>query len=193
MRNRLIPTSLLTLSLALAGTSATLAQDAPELEPEVPYVTGSVTGDIAGVVEPTEAFPAEGLREMRGLSIVGIPVLMDDPRLSGFLTFSANGSGQDFDNGFINIESRTYRLENPGGAWTGNGNYALAVTEDENLLDMESAVLIGDGDYAGLTAFLFAKFDDGNRAFEAVVIEGAPAPLPDPVPATAIEDLAAAD
>jgi len=188
MRTRLFPTSLLTLSLVVAAPMAVMAQDATELAPEVTYSTGSIAGEIVGFVEPQEESPAEGLRQMSGWSIVGVPIEMDDPRVSGQLTVVANVTGQDFENGFANIETRTYRLENDGGVWTGAGTSALAVTEDEALLDMESAVLVGEGEYDGLMAFLFAEFADGNRSFEAVVIEGTPAPAPAPVAATAIAD-----
>ena len=188
MRTRLFPTSLLTLSLVIAAPMAVMAQDATEPMPELSYSVGSIKGEIAGFLEPQEELLDGGLREMRGLSIVGIPVEMDDPRLSGQLTFVSNGSGQDFEDGFANVETRTYRLENDGGVWTGAGTFALAVTEDENLLDMETAVLIGEGEYDGLMAFLFAEYADGNRSFEAVVIEGTPAPAPAPVAATAIAD-----
>jgi len=192
MRTRLIPASLLTLGLALAAPAAIFAQDAPGLAPDVAYSTGSLVGEAADSVEPEEEFPAKGLRQMRGWSIVGIPVEMDDPRVSGLLTIVANGSGQDFENGFANIESRTYRIENDEGTWTGAGNYALAVRDDEALIDLETAILTGEGEYDGLTAFLSIEFTGGNRNFEAVVVEGAPAPVPDPVPATAVEDAAAA-
>lgn len=190
MRTRLFPTSLLTLSLVIAAPMAVMAQDAPGLAPEVTYSTGSIAGEIVGFVEPQEESPAEGLRQMSGWSVVGVPIEMDDPRVSGQLTVVANGTGQDFENGFANIETRTYRLENDGGVWTGAGTSALAVTEDEALLDMETAVLVGEGEYDGLMAFLFAEFVDDNRSFEAIVIEGTPAPAPAPVAATAIADVA---
>jgi len=184
MRTRLIPTSLLALSLALAASTAVVAQDDSDLVPEVAYSTGSISGEIAGFVAPTEEFGAGGLIEARGVSVQGIPVQMDDPRVSGLLTIVGNGTGQAFGNGFASIESRTYRLENDGGAWAGYGSAIQAITEDEALMDMETAVLAGEGDYEGYTAFLLAEFVDDNRAFEIVVVGGEPAPAPDPVPAS---------
>ena len=191
MRTRLIPTSLLTLSLALVGTTATVAQDAPELEPEVTYSTGSVSGEIAAFIPPADEVINDGLRQMWGRSIVGVPVEMGDPRVSGQLSFVANGAGQDFENGFTNIESRTYRLENEGGVWTGSGSAVLAVSDEEALIDMETAVLVGEGDYDGLVAYLYAEPTEDNRAFEIVVVQGEPAALPEPVSATAIADATA--
>ncbi|MEX1295046.1 MAG: hypothetical protein AB1Z67_02635 [Candidatus Limnocylindrales bacterium] len=188
MRNRTLPTSLLALSLALAGTTSALAQDAPELAPEVTYSSGSISGEIVGFIEPTEAFPAEGLREMRGWSVVGVPIEMDDPRVSGLLTIAANGTGQDFENGFANIETRTYRLENDGGVWTGSGAQTIAVGEDELLIELETALLTGEGDYDGLIAFFISTVADDERVFEIVVVEGELAPAPDAVSATAVQD-----
>lgn len=191
MRTRLLPTSLLTLSLALAGSTAAMAQDAADLEADVAYATGTIVGDIAGGVPPQEEFPAEGLREMRGWSLVGVPIELDDPRVSGQLTFVANGSGQDFQNGGANIERRTYRLENEGGVWTGSGNSVSAGTQDGPLMDLETAILIGEGGYEGLTAFFYSEGTESGRDFRAVVVATEAPPAPDPVSATAIEDLAA--
>jgi hypothetical protein len=193
MRTRLLPTSLLTLSLALAGTTAVTAQDATQLEPEVAYATGTLDGDLAGSVPPQEEFPAEGLREMRGWSLVGIPIKLDDPRVSGQLTFVANGSGQEFQNGGANIERRTYRLENEDGAWTGSGNAVSAGNEDGPLMDLETAILIGEGDYEGLTAFLYSEGSEQGRDFRAVVVAVDAPPTPDPVSPTAVEDIASAN
>ena len=192
MRTRLIPTSLLTLSLALAGTAAVAAQDAPELQPEVAYFTGTINGDIAGGVPPQEEFLAEGVRHMRGWSLVGVPIELDDPRVSGQLTFVANGSGQDFQNGGANIESRTYRLENEGGAWTGSGNSVTAGTPEGPLMDLETAILVGEGGYEGLTAFFYSEGTEQGRDFRAVVVATDAPPAPDPVSPTAVEDLASA-
>jgi hypothetical protein len=75
--------------------------------------------------------------------------------------------------------------------WTGAGNFALAVANDELLIDLETAVLAGEDAYDGLTAFLLAETVDGERVFEAVVVGTTPAPAPDAVPATALEDIAA--
>lgn len=191
MRTRLLPTSLLTLSLALAGTTAVAAQEDVAAEGTDFYATGSIVGEAAGFIEPTEEMPTEGVRQMRGLSIVGFPLEMSDPRVSGQLTFVANGSGQDFERGFANIESKTYRLENDGGVWTGSGQAVDSGTEDGPLLVLESAVLTGEGGYEGLTAFLYSEWANDTREFQIVVIENEVPPAPEPVPATALEDAAA--
>lgn len=191
MRTRLISTSLLTLSLALAGTAAATAEDTTSKAADF-YSTGAIVGDLVGVVEPTEEQLADGVRQMRGLTLAGIPIEMSDPRVSGQLTFSANGSGQDFEHGGANIESRAYRLENDGGAWTGSGQFVNAGTEDGPLLSVDTAILTGEGDYEGLTAFLLSEGVETGRDFQIVVIGTEAPPAPDPVSATAIEDVAAA-
>lgn len=192
MRTRLLPASLLTLSLALAAPAAIMAQDATVLEPEVAYSTGTLSGDPVGEVPPQEEFPAEGLRHMRGWSIVGIPIELDDPRVSGQLTFVANGSGQDFQNGGANVERRTYRIENEGGTWTGSGNSVSAGTQDGPLMDLETAILTGEGDYEGLTAFYYSEGNGQGRDFQVVVVATEAPPTPDPVSPAALEDLASA-
>jgi hypothetical protein len=191
MRTRLFPTSLLTLSLALAGTATALAQDTSADKAGDFYSTGAAVGEMAGVVEPTVETPTDGVRQMRGLSLVGIPIEMSDPRVSGQLTISANGSGGDFEHGFANIESRTYRLENDGGVWTGSGQAIESGTEDGPLLSLETAILAGADGYDGLTAFMFTEGVETGRDLQIVVIENEVPPAPEPVPATALEDAAA--
>ena len=188
---RLLPSGLLTLSLAIAAPAAMTAQEAPDDASDVTFVTGAVNGDPARFVPPAEETRDEGLVRVRGFSVVGIPVELDDPRLSGQLTFVANGSGQEFDNGVASIEYRTYRLENADGVWTGTGTAAFALGDDEMLIDIESAVLTGEGAYEGLTAYLLAESVDDDILLEAFVIELEPAPMPDPVSVTALDEVPA--
>ena len=82
-----------------------------------------------------------------------------------------------------------YRLENADGVWTGNGTAAFALGDDEPLIDRESAILIGEGAYDGLTAYFYAENVDDDILLEAFVIEVEPAPLPEPVSVTALEEV----
>jgi D-alanyl-D-alanine carboxypeptidase len=186
---RLLPSGLLTLSLAVAAPAAMTAQDAPGEASDVSFVTGAVNGDPARFVPPAEETRDEGLVRVRGFSVVGIPVELEDPRLSGELTFVANGSGQEFDNGVASIEYRSYRLENPDGVWTGTGTAAFALGDGEPLMDIESVVLTGEDAYEGLTAFLLAENVDDDIVLEGFVIELEPAPWPEPVSATALDEV----
>ena len=174
---RTIRISLLAASLTLAIPLATFAQGPVQSDEDVAFGTGMVTDGPADVVSPTEAFDGS-TRQMRGLQLSGLPLEMSDPRLSGMLSIAANGSGQDFANGFVNIESRTYRIENESGAWTGDGDFVLAVADDEPLMEQETMVLVGEGGHAGLLAYVFVEFGPEGPQFEAVVIENDVAPAP---------------
>ena len=116
------------------------------------------------------------------MGLIDMPVEFTDARLSGLLTISANGAGQDFADGFANLESRTYRIVNDDGAWAGSGNLILAGGfEPPGFIQQESMVLAGEDAYDGLIAFVFIEFTSGQPELEAVILEVERAPFPEPV------------
>lgn len=74
---------------------------------EVAYATGSVTGEPARFVPPTEETTVEGIATMLGQQRFGIPIELTDPRLTGLLSHTSNGAGQEFADGWGQIETRT--------------------------------------------------------------------------------------
>jgi len=105
---RAILPGLLAVSLTVALPAAVAAQDAETEASEVTYTTGSVAGEPAQVVPPTHEEWVDGIATMRGFQVIGIPIELADPRLSGLLSFTANGSGQEFANGYGQIEERMW-------------------------------------------------------------------------------------
>jgi hypothetical protein len=165
----------------LAGSAVGVgAQDEESEAPSVAYTTGT-SGRFADIVEPTEE-PVSVGRQMRGFSLIDIPVEFTDARLSGLMTLSANGAGQDFADGYASLESRTYRIVNDDGAWAGSGDYIVAGPSDASpFIVQESMVLTGEDAYEGLVAFVFMDQASGQPALEAVIVEGERAPFPEPV------------
>jgi hypothetical protein len=158
----------------------------------VTYVTGTA-GEIGETIQPTQRRAADGHRQWRGLQFVDIPLQFSDPRLSGMLTISSNGAGQDFNDGFANLEPRTYRIVNDRGAWAGSGERIVAVRAGEArpLINQESMVLFGEGAYVGLVAYVLIELADPQPELEAVILDIDMAPLPEPIPADERPDVTA--
>jgi hypothetical protein len=173
-----------TTSLLVGSGVAVAAQDEEPEARSVPYATGT-SGEIAEVVQPTQERAADGHRQMRGLRFIDIPIEFNDPRLSGLLTIWSNGAGQDFPDGFANLEPRTYRIVNDDGAWSGSGERILAVSSGRPrpLINHESMVLFGEGAYEGLVAYVFIELANEEPELEAVILDIEMAPLPEPIAA----------
>lgn len=169
----------------LAGVSPATAQDAASDEGStVPYARG-VAGSPATTVDPTQRQTSTGELQLRGLQLRDIPVRFTDPRLSGTLTIWSNGTGRVFTDGHARIEPRTYRIDNGDGAWAGTGERVLAVSvrQPRPLLNHESMVLLGEGAYEGLVAYVFIELANAVPELQAVVLDVELAPTPAPVAA----------
>ncbi|MFV2063746.1 MAG: hypothetical protein ACC726_09565 [Chloroflexota bacterium] len=175
-------TAAITTCLLVASAVGVAAQGEESQGRSVAYTTGT-SGEIPEVVQGTQQRAPDGHRQMRGLRIIDIPVEFSDPRLSGKLTIWSNGAGEDFPDGFTNLEPRTYRIVNQGGAWAGSGERILAarVGEPRPLINHESMVLFGEGSYAGLIAYVFIELANQAPELEAVILDIEMAPLPEPV------------
>jgi hypothetical protein len=113
--------SILTVGL-LAGSAVGVAAQDEEFPPLV-YFTGSV-GDPGRFVEP-EVTPGDLGWTMSGLEVYDLPFEVSDPRISGSLSgFGQGAGGGPFgEEGFVNFDAYTYRIDNEGGSWEGQGHY----------------------------------------------------------------------
>ena len=170
--------SILALGLLAGSAVGVVAQDEEAAEASTPaYVTFEVTGDPVNMIEG-EFDEVAG--EMRGLVVQGIPVEASDPRLSGLAYYAINGNWQNPgtpDYGIL--DSRSVRLENDGGAWTGTTTYAETIdpSTDEPAA-FEAGILIGEGGYDGLIAYVQADYREGQRG-DAVILRVAVPPSPE--------------
>lgn len=181
--------AVLTASLTLTSAAVVAQEPEPE-ESRVAYAVG-IAGNPPETIGPTELDTPDGELQFRGLQLIDIPVRFSDPRLSGRLTISSNGAGESFVDGFARIEPRTYRIENDGGSWSGAGERILAVSaaQPRPLINHESMVLFGDGDYDGLIAYVFIELANAAPELEAVILGVDMAPLPERVPTGIGRDL----
>jgi len=180
-RLRLIVATAFAVSVAASLPVGVAAQEEASEPQPLTYATGTA-GEPAEYVTPTEERSLDGIKQMRSLGIIDIPLELSDPRLSGLLTISANGAAQDFYDGFAALEPRTYRIVNDDGAWAGSGNHVEAVRRSEGVpvIDQDSLVLAGEGAYEGLLAHVFLEGTRGE--VQAVIITAEMPPAPDPVP-----------
>jgi hypothetical protein len=170
--------SILAIGL-LAGSAVGVAAQEEEAEPSTPaYVTWEVTGDPTSVEDG--AFDEE-LGQMRGLVVYGAPVEASDPRLSGLYNYVVNGNGQKLSTpDYALVESRSWRMENDGGAWTGTTTWVEVGpgTEGPPAMAAEAGILIGEGGYEGLIAIMHGDYGEGNQG-EAVILEVPVPPIPE--------------
>ena len=136
-------------------------------------------GVVLTVVVP--AASGEELGQMRGLVVYGAPVEASDPRLSGLYNYVINGNGQKLGTpDFALVESRSWRMENDGGAWTGTTTWVEVGpgTEGPPAMAAEAGILIGEGGYEGLIAIIHGDYGEGNQG-EAVILEVPVPPIPE--------------
>jgi len=182
VKSKLTVITAITFGLLVGAAVSVAAQGEEPEASSVAYATGR-SGEIAEVVQPTQGRAADGHRQWRGLRFVDIPLEFSDARLSGLLTISSNGAGEDFPDGFANLEPRTYRIVNEDGGWAGSGERMLAVRRGEPrpLINQETMVLFGEGDYVGLVAYVHIELANEEPELEAVILDIEMAPLPEPI------------
>lgn len=170
------------VALSVVATPAAGAQD-EEGEPTVAYSTG-IAGEVPRTVEPSQTLEPDGQLRIAGLQLIDIPVRFTDDRLTGRLTIWSNGTGRSFSDGFARLEPRSYRIDNERGAWAGTGERILAVSvrRSRPLINHESMVLLGEGAYDGLVAYVFIELAGPIPVLEAVILEIDVAATPEAIP-----------
>jgi hypothetical protein len=183
---RAIKTSIISILAVglLAGSAVGVAAQDEEFPPLV-YFTGSAD-EPGRFVEP-EVTEGDLGWTMSGLEVHDIPFEMSDPRISGSLSgFGQGAGGGPFgEEGFVNFDAYTYRIDNEGGSWEGQGTYFwVAEGEDDEKVDMSTMLLTGSGDYEGLYAYVFTDWLNEPN-IRGIITSLEPAAFPEPVPAPA--------
>jgi hypothetical protein len=161
----------------LTGTGVA-AQEADQEAPAMVYATGSEVGQPADMVDGTVEDAPDGSRQLRGVRF-SIPVEFTDPRLSGDLFVWSNGAEQETTDGFARLDTRTHRLVNDDGAWTGSGLRVVALGEEpEPLLNHGSMLLVGEGAYEGFIAFVLGEVTEEGPGYRAVILKTDMVPEP---------------
>jgi hypothetical protein len=175
-----ISVSVLALGLLSGPTTGVMAQD--DEYPPLVHFSGSA-GDPGRVVEP-EVIEGDMGWLMRDLEVYDVPFEVSDPRISGSLSFfgQGNGGGPFGDEGFVNYDSYSMRIDNDGGASVGDGVFLWVTDGEAEQVNMETMRLTGTGDYEGLYAYVFSDWL-ADPSIRGIITSLEPAPDPDPVPA----------
>ena len=177
--SRTILTAAIAVGVMVGSSMGVTAQDEEPGTASAAYATGTIGWPPAEIVEPkVEQVP--GGNDERGLMLIDLPVEFSDPRLSGMLTISGNGTTREFEDGRAWIESRTHRIVNDDGAWAGSGYLVRATSDELGIgIDQESMLLVGEGGYEGLIAYVFLDAPpEGESKWEALILKAEQPPLP---------------
>jgi hypothetical protein len=165
---RLIPVVGAAALLATSGVSAAAQETGADRSTPV-YVTWS-SGEPASVTEGTFDQDAG---QLRGVILEGIPLEASDPRLSGVATLAINGNSEYSADTRAILESRTVRIVNDEGAWTGSATYVeagdISGEAFEPMIVQETSLLVGEGAYEGLMVIGTADYLEANNQGEAVI------------------------
>ena len=179
---RTISAAALALGLLGGSTLAVAAQDAAVDAMAPAYFTGDFDGGPDQVIPGEETPTPNGMR-MEGTQFLRIPFEVSDPRIAGTLSVAANGAGAPLPTGFSSLESRSWTITNDGGSWTGLGtNVYTEVDGGQTAMDLETMVLEGAGDYAGLYAYVVTDWLAESPQVKGVIYAQEPAPHPEPLP-----------
>ena len=172
MKLRTTTVSILALGLLAGSAVAVAAQDEGATEASTPVYLTATVGQPAEFVQGTYSDDA-----MQGEQWLDIPVDASDPRLTGLLDIVRNGVSEGSpDDGLAMLESRAWHLENDGGAWVGTGTSVDLIGSDGPLWLQEAVLLVGEGGYDGLVAYVTVDYL-ADEPLQAVIV-GVEAPEP---------------
>lgn len=132
------------------------------------FTSGSPVGPTGG----GDTYCDGSTCEARGMVVFGIPIEASDRRASGLLAFAENSDNffyGDDDDYAIHTVTKSTRLANDGGAWSGAGTGARALGDDD-WRAAESTVLTGEGGYEGLTLIMLQYWDDDSQMQWGVIV-----------------------
>ena len=181
--------SILALGLLAGSAVGVAAQDEAAADMPTGPATFSGTYEVQWppVVELTETF-VDGVEQYRDEVLAG-SLETTDPRLTGSVlqaqnTDVHNVSGRDQT---VVPRSVNWRIENEGGAWTGQGyelhGWGSDAPHDGVPFGVTVLMLTGEGDYEGLSAYLMVDIstwsEDTLPIVDGAVFPGEAPPFPE--------------
>lgn len=176
----------LTLAVGLLATSAVwvAAQDT-EAE-DGPWTAVGVTGTLITkngvVVEEPSSEVVDGVMQIYGKVTENERIKVDDARLSGSLSRSLNSDAHRVsEKERVVVQSMTYRIDNEGGSWSGLGTALVhhgGKVRPRDVTDLDTVVLIGEGGYEGLSAYLLVDWTKQPIAIDGAIFSGTLPPTP---------------
>ena len=163
--------------------------DEATTEPSTPaIVTGNMVSWGEVVQEATET-EVSGVRQRRGLAFEGARFEMDDPRLTGDVSYVTNGDGRTVGDAEAVLFTVGWRIENDEGSWSGSCPSFQVVERmaDPSMADplIYSCLYTGAGAYEGLSAYLQKELFAGELPYpvKGLIFEGDLPPTPEMSPA----------
>jgi hypothetical protein len=158
--------------------------DEATTEPTTPaVVTGNMMGQGDVAQEPTNT-EVDGVNQTRGLAFEGERLEMDDPRLTGTVSYEINADGRTVGDTESALLSVHWRIENEEGSWSGSCPSLFIAEQDADPSTMDpyifSCLYTGAGAYEGLNAFLVQENPaEPPYPVKGLIFEGDMPPMPE--------------
>jgi hypothetical protein len=107
----------------------------------------------------------------------GVITEASDPRLQGTTYMAANSNDYSDADGPV-VWNYAFRIVNDGGAWQQRPTLDLDFSDGSD--DLTLGVMVGEGDYDGLTVVFQNVTSDGTWDLHGYIIDGDLTPAPDP-------------
>ena len=184
--------SSLVLGLLAGSVVGVAAQD----EEGPTYPTAPATVVSGGMVdwgegsweEETEVM-VDGVRQRQGVRFEGARFEMDDPRLTGDVSYEGIQHGRMDGETEVVLFATDWRIENDEGSWSSSctSYQAMEPMGDPSLADplTSTCLYTGAGEYEGRSAYLVKEFFAGELPYpiRGLIFEGDVPPVPGSLPA----------
>ena len=178
--------SILAVGLLAGSAVGVAAQDDESTEPSTPaIVTGGMVDWGEGSYEEETETEVDGVRQRRGLRFEGARFEMDDPRLTGDVSYEGIQHGRMDGETEVVLFATDWRIENEDGSWSSTcpSLQVMDPTADPSTADplIYSCLYTGAGAYEGLSAYLVKELFAGELPYpiKGLVFEGDLPPMPE--------------
>ena len=165
---RTVSSAVLAIAMVVGIGIGSAAQDG---DPMAPAAVQGWVFDEAHVADGTSE-EVDGVLVRRGPQY-SYRFVSGDPRLSGTALWTGNGNRFRAEPLF-EVQRVTWEITNEGGRWFGPGS----AIRGQGFGETNTIELTGDGDYAGLSAYLIMDFGLGGGRFRGAIFPGEMPPLP---------------
>ena len=186
MRIRSITTSFLALGLLAGSAVGVAAQDEESAGPGTPaIVTGGMVDWGEGTYEEETEAMVDGVRQRRGLHFEGARFEMDDPRVTGDVSYEHISDWRTDADAEAALFTTDWRIENDEGSWSSTcpSMQVMDPTADPSMADplIYSCLYTGAGAYEGLSAYLVKDLFTGELPYpiRGLIFEGDLPPAPE--------------
>ena len=177
--------SILAVGLLAGSAVGVAAQDEEATaEPSTPAIVSGNMVSWGDVVQEETETEVDGVRQRRGMVSEGARFEMDDPRLTGTVSYETNGDARAVGGEESFLVALAWHIENEDGSWSGScpGLFVMDPASDPSMPDPDvfSCLYTGEGAYEGLSAFLVQKWPrELPYPIKGLIFEGDMPPTPE--------------